>query len=179
MSECTSQQSMISCNSSFPNCSPRCQTLATIRRKVTMSVEASGPLQTKGFRGVECTITLTHSNFRYSSLFRMLLHSFACQPMTYLSFAACVISMFVFDIWQISGGCSQNCSGCAALAGYGPAHNCRLPVPVASFIKFNAANQPTSVKSGGVADKGQVSDKMRNLYFLLVVYYLRRAASLL
>jgi hypothetical protein len=92
--------------------------------------------------------------------------------MTYLSFAACVISMFVLDIWKVSGGC-------AALAGYGPAHNYRLPLPVASFIKFNAANQPTSVKSVGVTDKGQFSDEMRNLCFFLAVYYLRRAASLL
>jgi len=51
-------QWMISSGTSFPTCSRRCQTHATVIRVVTKFVETSGPLQTKGFPKAECTVAL-------------------------------------------------------------------------------------------------------------------------
>ena len=58
----------------LPNCSRSCQTQATIRRDITILVEASGRLQTKGVPEMESTIATEppQSSYRCSAVTRVI-----------------------------------------------------------------------------------------------------------
>lgn len=80
---------MITYGTSFPNCSERCQTHATVCGRVMMLVESSASLQMKSCQEMECTIAVkpTNQHFCHSIVTGMLQHSLYVN-LTFLSLAA-------------------------------------------------------------------------------------------
>ena len=83
---------------SYVNCNRRYQTCATARRMVTILVEATEPLQTKGFPEVECTTALqpAHPHFCYSTLVVIMPH---CWCVNLLHICRSMLALYAKCSW--------------------------------------------------------------------------------